>query len=79
MHLYETSVHVFAPLAVQLAEITTPFLHFRWYLSTLGYKTSKLYIANGLMLVFLFLIVRGGLMTYMVYRIWVVAGIIPKV
>lgn len=62
----------------QLAEVTTPFLHARWYLSTLGLKATKAYFYNGLALSLLFLTVRGGMLTYMVYVLWVESDIIPK-
>jgi hypothetical protein len=55
---------------VQLCEITTPFLHVRWFLSKLGMKQTLLYRANGLAFSVLFILVRGALMTVMYYRIW---------
>lgn len=59
------------PPHTQLAEITTPFLHIRWFMSKLGYKSSILYAVNGLVFALLFLAVRGGLLTVMYYRVWV--------
>jgi TLC domain len=54
----------------QLCEITTPFLHVRWFLSKLGLKHTFLYRANGITFSVLFVLVRGVLMTIMYYRIW---------
>jgi TLC domain len=57
-------------LSLQLCEISTPFLHFRWFLSMSGLRHSTLYVVNALTLSALFLAVRGGLMTVMLYRIF---------
>jgi hypothetical protein len=39
-------------------EITTPFLHFRWFLWKLGRETTKLYVVNGLILIAMFFVFR---------------------
>jgi hypothetical protein len=55
---------------IQLCELSTPFLHQRWLLSTLGMKSSLLYHFNGLAFTFTFLSVRGVFVTYMLYNIF---------
>jgi hypothetical protein len=74
---YGTSLYALSPpfglsvMAIfQLCEITTPFLHIRWFLSTLGLKSSKAYLYNGLVFTFTFIAVRGVLMTVMFVRVW---------
>lgn len=49
-------------IAAILLEITTPFVNTRWFLDKCGLKSSTLYMANGLAMTLLWLIVRvlGG-------------------
>lgn len=42
----------------QIFEVTTPFLHLRWFLWRLGHSTTKVYIWNGIMLVGMFFVFR---------------------
>ncbi|XP_071953007.1 TLC domain-containing protein 4-B-like [Antedon mediterranea] len=52
-----------------LAEISTPFVNFRWIMSTIGVKKShKLFIINGLMMVAVFFSVRILTMPYYYYK-----------
>jgi hypothetical protein len=53
-----------------LCEVTTPFLHIRWFLSTLGLKGTRAYAVNGLVFTVTFLAVRGLLMTAMFVQAW---------
>ncbi len=68
---------VYGMAVFQLCEVTTPFLHIRWFLSTLGMKSSKAYLYNGLVFTFLFIAVRGVLMTFMFNRMWF-SGTVPS-
>ena len=45
-------------MLLMLFEVSTPFLHFRWWLLEYGFKDSIIYIVNGLFLVFSFTIFR---------------------
>lgn len=45
-------------MLLMLFEISTPFLHMRWWLIDYGYKQSLLYKVNGLILVFTFTLFR---------------------
>ena len=56
--------------ALQLCELSTPFLHIRWFMSKLGKKATLAYTLNGLAFAVSFLSVRGVLMTVMFYRVW---------
>lgn len=49
-------------IAAILLEVTTPFVNARWFLDKCGLKSSTLYMANGLAMTLLWLIVRvlGG-------------------
>ena len=53
-----------------MCEISTPFLHFRWFLATSGYRHATLYYVNSAIFSLLFLAVRGAFMTLMLYRIF---------
>eukprot|EP00933_Yihiella_yeosuensis_P079549 TRINITY_DN9246_c1_g1_i1.p2 TRINITY_DN9246_c1_g1~~TRINITY_DN9246_c1_g1_i1.p2 ORF type:complete len:106 (-),score=9.91 TRINITY_DN9246_c1_g1_i1:173-490(-) len=39
-------------------EITTPFVNTRWFLDKAGMKEHKIYLVNGLMMMFIWLIFR---------------------
>ena len=43
---------------VLLLEFTGPFVNLRWFLSTAGYKDTKLYIANGVIMFLSFFVLR---------------------
>eukprot|EP01138_Halocafeteria_seosinensis_P010845 gb/GECG01011077.1/.p1 GENE.gb/GECG01011077.1/~~gb/GECG01011077.1/.p1 ORF type:complete len:390 (+),score=28.29 gb/GECG01011077.1/:1-1170(+) len=47
-------------------EITTPFLHVRWFLWKLGRSTTKLYVLNGLLLIAMFFVFRVLLATVLI-------------
>jgi len=70
LYALEPAFGMFCMLVLQLCEVSTPFLHFRWFLSASGYRHTKLYTINALTFSAIFLIVRGGLMTLMLYRLF---------
>jgi hypothetical protein len=45
-------------MLLMLFEMSTPFLHMRWFLLEYGYKKTKFFIINGLLLVFFFTLCR---------------------
>jgi len=45
-------------MLLMLFEVSTPFLHLRWWLIEYGYKNGILYVINGLILVFTFTLFR---------------------
>eukprot|EP00249_Psilotum_nudum_P010192 c22392_g1_i2 orf=349-1155(-) len=55
---------------VLFSEITTPFVNLRWYLSVSGLKNSKLYIINGVLLFFGWLMARVLLFVYLFFHIY---------
>lgn len=50
-----------------LMEISTPFVNLRAILSILGYKNSKIYALNGILMLATFFIFRVALLLFMVY------------
>lgn len=50
-----------------MMELSTPFVSFRGILSTMGLKESKMYVVNGLLMVFSFFWCRVFLMPYVCY------------
>ncbi len=70
LYLSDPPFGLYVMAVLQLCEFTTPFLHIRWFLSTLGMKSSKLYLYNGLVFTLSFIAVRGVLMTYMLVKVW---------
>mmetsp|Transcript_23712 Transcript_23712/g.59786 ORF Transcript_23712/g.59786 Transcript_23712/m.59786 type:complete len:275 (-) Transcript_23712:135-959(-) len=55
-------------------EMSTPFVHLRWFLYTMGLKDSKLYMCNGLCMVASFFLARNVLGLYMSYVYWETSG-----
>ncbi|KAK9808935.1 hypothetical protein WJX72_006612 [[Myrmecia] bisecta] len=43
---------------LSLAELSTPFINLRWHLAVTGYKDSKIYLYNGLLVLGLFFFAR---------------------
>ncbi|KMZ76364.1 Transmembrane protein 56 [Zostera marina] len=53
---------------VLISEATTPGINFRWFLDTAGMKKSTLYLMNGIMMLFSWMLVRILLFIYVFYH-----------
>lgn len=51
-------------------EMSTPFVHLRWFMYEMGLKESKVYMVNGLCMVASFFLARNVLGLYMSYIYW---------
>ncbi|CAL1381310.1 unnamed protein product [Linum trigynum] len=58
-------------LMVLFTESTTPFVNLRWYLDVAGEKNSKLYMYNGVMLFFGWLVARILLFIYFFVHMYI--------
>lgn len=56
---------------VLISEATTPGINFRWFLDTAGMKKSTLYLMNGVMMLFSWMVVRIMLFIYVFYHEYV--------
>lgn len=54
---------------VLISEATTPGINLRWFLDTIGLKTSNAYIINGAVMFFAWLIARILLFGYLFYHV----------
>jgi hypothetical protein len=61
---------VFLMLVFQLGEISTPFLHQRWFFANTGMKGSVLDTLNNVYFTLTFLGIRGVFMTFVMAQIW---------
>lgn len=60
----------FYTFIVLMSETTTPGINLRWYLDTAGMKRSRLYLVNGVMMFFAWLIARVLLFIYLFYHLY---------
>ncbi|XP_015931786.1 uncharacterized protein LOC107458088 isoform X1 [Arachis duranensis] len=58
-------------LMVLFSESTTPSINLRWYLDVGGFKSSKLYIVNGIALFLGWLVARIFLFMFFFYHMWI--------
>jgi hypothetical protein len=52
-----------------LWELSTPFVHFRWFLHRSGAGKSRLYVVNGLVMMLVFFLCRPLWGTWLSYRV----------
>jgi hypothetical protein len=52
-----------------LWELSTPFVHFRWFLHRSGASKSRLYVVNGLAMLLVFFLCRPLWGTWLSYRV----------
>lgn len=58
-------------MLIVTTESSTPFVNLRWLLSILGLdKQSRLYIANGLLMMLVFAVMRVILVPLVIYKLW---------
>ncbi|XP_031500824.1 uncharacterized protein LOC116264635 isoform X2 [Nymphaea colorata] len=57
-------------LMVLISEMTTPCVNLRWYLDTAGMKKSRLYLLNGIMMFFTWMVARILLFVYMYHHMY---------
>ncbi|KAL8138080.1 hypothetical protein V2J09_004081 [Rumex salicifolius] len=67
--LFTGKGHVYIFL-VLISETTTPAINLRWYLDVAGLKKSKVYVTNGVVIFFTWLVARILLFIYLFYHFY---------
>uniref|UniRef100_A0A383WC65 TLC domain-containing protein n=1 Tax=Tetradesmus obliquus TaxID=3088 RepID=A0A383WC65_TETOB len=65
--VYSFYLHFFGA-GFLLWELSTPFVHFRWFLHRSGQSKSRLYVVNGLVMLLVFFLCRPLWGTWLSYR-----------
>ncbi|XAR59391.1 hypothetical protein NMG60_11015217 [Bertholletia excelsa] len=55
---------------ILISEVTTPEINMRWYLDIAGLKRSNVYLINGVVMFFAWLVARILLFVYMFYHVY---------